>query len=495
MPSERPEKPGIPSATPPAHAGIVSKTSRSVRWAFVESLFSATAALGTVLVLARFVGPAEFGRAGIAVAVTAILQTLLLGGMPDALVRAPSAHRRLTDGAFWAMLAIGTATAGFIALIGLATALMLNDARLGALIAAQGLTSIFVAAAAAPTGLLLRKMRTRALANRTLLSKLAGLIASVGLAITGFGAWAVIVGNLAAQAVGAAQLMATMRRPRWRGRDPLLGATLRVGLLSGAQQSLGAISTRGFILAFGAVYGAYAVGLFNFALRLVEESGGLVITTLRRVTVTAFAAARRAGLDLKPLFARGTNVIAYVTAPLFLGGAAVAHDAVLVLFGAAWLGAVPALQLMLAMWVFRATRMLINAIMLVDGRQREMVNLSALGLVATAIAFIVSLPFGAEWTTRAYAATLVGFVFGGAAFARQTGIGTREQFGAGAVPILFALLTFAAVTALRLGPLADLAPAARLVIEVVAGIAVFLGLALALDRPGLHQVVRLARRG
>lgn len=491
MPPVRP-----PSAGPPAgaHAGIIARVSTSARWAFVESLIGAGASLLTVLVLARRLPPDEFGRAGIAVAVALIVQTALIGGMPDALVRAPSAHTKLSDALFWTLTAFGLAIAAVIAGVGGATAAVTSDARLGALIAVQGLGTIAFAAAAVPTGLLLRKLRTRALANRTAVSKLAGLCVTVSLALAGYGAWAIVIGGVSAQAIGTAQLLATMRRPRWRRHDPMLGETLRIGIMTGAQQSLGTLSTRGFILAFGAAFGAYQVGLFNFALRLVEESCGLVITTLRRVTVTSFAAAKRRGLDLRPLFLSGTNVIAYGTAPLFLGGAAVAPDAVALLFGSQWAAAVPALQLMLAMWVVRATRILVNALMVVAGRQAAMVGFGLVGLVATAAAFMLLAPHGPAAATFAYAATLIGVVFAGPAFARQTGIGISAQLGAGAVPIALAVAMAVAVTALRLGPLAGLPLPWRLVAQIAAGALLFTTAALVVDPAGLGRLRRLARR-
>lgn len=476
-----------------SHASFVTRITRSVRWAFVESLASAAASLASVLVLARLLGPAEFGLAGLAVAVWAIVHSAFLAGLPDALVRAPSAHTRLTDAVFWTAVAIGLGCAALTGLVGLIVGFV-GDARLGALIAVQGLANVAIGFATAPTGMLLRKLRTRALVNRTLVAKLAGLAVSVALAVNGAGAWAVVLGNLALQGAAALQLLATMRRPRLRWRDPLLVPTLKVGIVSGAQQTIGTLSTRGFILAFGAVYGAYAVGLFNFALRLVEESCGLVITTLRRVTVTGFAAAKRQGLDPRPLFVRGTNAIGWATAPLFLGGAAVAPDAVALLFGAQWLGAVPALQLMLAMWVVRATRMLVNAIMLVEGRQATLVAYALAGLVLTALAFAASLPFGVAWTVASYAVTLVGAVFGGAAFARATGLGAGVQLRAPLVPIVLALAMAGAVTSLRLGPLADWPLAWRLAGEILVGLLVFAGLALAFDRAGLVRMARLLVR-
>jgi O-antigen/teichoic acid export membrane protein len=482
-----------PHATAP-YRRIAKRISRTARWAMVESIVSAAASLLTVIALAHFLVPAEFGRAGLAVAVAAIVQALLLGGQPDALVRVPSAHTGLTDAAFWSMLGLGGVASLLCLIAALFVATVLGDRGLAELIAVQGLTGIALGAAAAPTGILLRKMRTRALVARTGIAKLVGLAVSVLLAWHGFGAWAMVLGNIAAQTAGAVQLLATMRTPRLRLRDPGLVPTLRLGLLSGMQSGLGTLTTRGFILAFGAVYGAHAVGLFNFALRLVEESCGLVVTTVRRVTVTSFAAAKRTGIDSRAMFMRGTSVIAYVAAPLFLGGAAVAPDMVQLLFGAKWIGAVPVLQLMLAMWVVRSTRMLINAVMLVEGRQAVMVRLGLLGLIATAVAFAMSLPFGVVATTAAYAATLVGSVFGARSFAAATGITVAAQLRAGARPIGFALAMAGVVTALRLGPLADTPLLARLLLTIVIGAAFFTCLAWRFDRAGFADLIRTLRR-
>lgn len=465
------------------------RAARSARWAFLESLVSAGASLATVVLLARFLSPAEFGLAGLAVAVAAIVQALLLQGMPDALVRGPSAHTRLTDAMFWATTAIGAGAAGLCGLAALAI-WAIGEPELAELTAVQGLTGVALGVAAAPTGLLLRKLRTRALVQRTIAAKLVTLGVSVGLAASGWGAWAVVLGNLAAQAAAAVQLVLTLpRRPRFRLAAPGLRETLRLGLLSGAQAGLGTIATRGFVLGFGAAYGPYSVGLFNFALRLAEEGCGLVIQTLRRVTVSTFAAARRAGREVAPLFRRGTGMIAAVSAPLFLGGAALAPDAVPLIFGEQWRPAVPALQVMLGIWTLRSVRMLVNAVMLVEGRQRAMVWLGVAGVAATAAAFMVSLPFGEGATIFAYAATLVGVVFGSGVFARATGIGPGAQVAAFARPLAIALVAAAAVTALRLGPLAEWEPAARLAALTAAGLTIWGGLAVALDRDNLRNVL------
>jgi O-antigen/teichoic acid export membrane protein len=320
------------------------------------------------------------------------------------------------------------------------------------------------------------------------------MVVSILLAWRGAGPWAIILGNLASQFAATAQLLAASRRPHLRLHDPHIASLLRLGFLSGAQTTLGTITTRGFIIAFGAAYGAHAVGLLNFALRLVEESCGVILNTLRRVTVTSFAAARRRGLDIRPLFMRGTAMIAYVAAPLFLGLAAVAQEAVPFLFGAKWAAAVPAFQLLLILWVVRACRMLVNAIMLVEGEQRQMVMLGLFGVAATALAFTLLLPFGPDWAIYAYSGTLLGVILGGGLFRRFTGITIAQQLLAPLRPILFALIMCAVVALARQALPADWPLMMRLALLIGAGGVAFTSLAFILDRRSLQDLAKIARR-
>jgi O-antigen/teichoic acid export membrane protein len=212
------------------------------------------------------------------------------------------------------------------------------------------------------------------------------------------------------------------------------------------------------------------------------------------VTVTSFAAARRRGLDIRPLFMRGTAMIAYVAAPLFLGLAAVAREAVPFLFGAKWVAAVPAFQLLLILWVVRACRMLVNAIMLVEGEQRQMVMLGLVGVAATALAFALLLSFGPDWAIYAYSGTLLGVVLGGGLFRRFTGITIAQQLLAPLRPILFALAMCAAIALARQALPPEWPLMMRLALLIGIGAATFASLALILDRSSLHDLAKIARR-
>jgi teichuronic acid exporter len=471
---------------------IVTKLSKSLPWAFVESIISAATSLLTVLLVAYFLKPDEFGLAGIAIAVCAIVQSLLLGGMSDAINRSPTVHTTLTDSFFWIVIAVGIVATAVCIAIGFVIGSLNQDTIIVKLISAQAVTCFLFAISAVPTGLLLRKMRTRKLAVRTLTSKIAGMVTTIGFAVAGYGAWSLIIGNIVNQLAGTVQLVASMNRlPRFTIALKQTHDLIKISMLAGAQQTLNTITTRGFIIAFGAVYGPYAVGIFNFALRLVEESGNVINNTLRQVAVATFASAQRTGVDVQPLFIKGTKLIVYISAPIFIGGAVVAQDAIPLIFGKKWAPAVPAIQILLVMWMVRSTRLLAPALMLAHGAGSPLVWSALAGMIMTALAFGASLFFNSFWSTASYAAMLIGAMPSGLYFLKRISrISIEDQLKACLMPTLFATLMAIALIMLRHLLPESLPIILQLVILISFGVILFVSLASIFDRSGVREIKR-----
>jgi O-antigen/teichoic acid export membrane protein len=475
---------------------IGTKVSRSLRWALAESLLSAGFSFATIIVVARYLNPAEFGLAGLALAISMIVQTLCLGGMPDALNRTASAHTRLTDAFFWRVLALGILSSVLSAIAGYAFAILYSLPALAPLTLAQSSTCFLFALSALPTGLLMRKMRTATLASRTASGKAVGLAVSCALAISDFGAWSLIVGQIANQLVCCVHMWLMMSRlPKLRLSDSDLPLLMHIGFMAGAQHSLIGLTTRGFILLYAAAFGPYAVGIFNFALRFVEESGMIIMNTLRRVGVAMFASAKRSQLDIRDIFLRGTKMVTYIAAPLFLGTAAIMPDILPLFFGIKWLPAVPISQLLLVMWTVRATRLLAPPLLLAEGKSKTLVMTALFGMALTLLIFLLVNPFGAQWTAYSYAATLLGTVPAGiVALKKLCRISVREQLSACFKPIAIALVMVLFVTWLRLGVLSSWTAEVRLFLCIGAGASVFLCLAMIFDRSVLRQIVTTIKR-
>jgi O-antigen/teichoic acid export membrane protein len=478
-----------------ARRRIGTKISRSLRWALAESLLSAGFSFVTIIIVARYLSPSEFGLAGLAFAISMIAQTLCLGGLPDALNRTHSTHTRLTDAFFWRVLALGLLSSILCAITGYILSILYSLPALAPITLAQSSTCFLFAVAALPTGLLMRKMRTATLAARTATGKATGLVVASVLAISGFGAWALILGQIANQLVCCTHMWLMMKRkPKLQFYDPDLSGLLKIGLMAGAQHTLIGLTTRGFILLYGAAFGPHAVGIFNFALRFVEESGMIVMNTLRRVGVAMFASAKRSQLDIRDIFLRGTTMITYIAAPLFLGTAAVMPDVLPLLFGHKWMPAVPISQLLLLMWTVRATRILAPPLLLAEGQSKTLVTTAFFGMLLTLVIFLVINPYGAQWAAYSYVATLLGTVPAGIiALERICHVSVRAQLSACIKPLAIAFFMVLLVSWMRHGPLADSTVIVRLAVSITTGALFFSALAMTLDRQVIKQILATVR--
>lgn len=108
------EEPGLASG-----AAVARRSFDAARWVAVASVGNVTLSFGVFLVLARLIGPAEFGMVAIAAVFIDILQIVARCGLPDAVVQRADLDEDFAATAFWVMLATGAlCAAGLAALSG-----------------------------------------------------------------------------------------------------------------------------------------------------------------------------------------------------------------------------------------------------------------------------------------------------------------------------------------------------------------------------------------
>jgi len=83
---------------------------KSIPWTIADGLFSFVYAIGMVVMLGYFLSAKEFGLAGIAIAVTQLVEATYASGIQEGVVRATSGHTRLSDTGH--TLAVGFAILG-----------------------------------------------------------------------------------------------------------------------------------------------------------------------------------------------------------------------------------------------------------------------------------------------------------------------------------------------------------------------------------------------
>jgi teichuronic acid exporter len=467
-----------------------ARVSRALPWTILETAFSSVLLIVQVVILARLLGPGDFGRAALTQSIVSLVQIISTWGLTEALVRHRSSHTEVLDTAFWASLVLGIC--GFAVCLALSplVALSFRGGIDPGFLAVQGLSCITAAAMAVPNAMLVRKMRTRTLATGTLFWRLVTFVTSVVLAWRGFGPWSVIFGTVAGSFAGAAYFWHVHPRwPRLRVSYGDLRRMMRFGLVYWIEMLVRSSVTQSLLILIGFFHGPVGLGLFTFALRIVEQVGFLVFTVASRFGMPVLSEVHRKGGDLVSTFVSGSRILTAAAFPLFVGLASVTPDMVQSIFGARWLPAIPIIQVLCIVWGIAVARTLVPVYLRVIGKQSVNLIMSMLYL-AIAIISVVStahltvVAAAVAYTGRALIGTPVGMLL----LSRAAGVPVRKQIMPLVGPLIAVTLMAAAVAICR-DLMAEAATFARLGVSVLAGVIVY-GLAiLVFDRP----TVKLAR--
>jgi teichuronic acid exporter len=467
-----------------------TRVSRALPWTILETAFSSVLLIAQVVILARLLGPGDFGRAALTQSIVSLIQIISTWGLSEALVRHRSSHTEVLDTAFWASLVLGVC--GFGVCLGLSplVAWSFPDGIDPNFLAVQGLSCIAAAFMTVPNAILVRKMRTRTIATGTLLWRLVTFVTSIVLAWRGFGPWSVIFGTVAGSFAGAVFFWyAHPRWPRPRMSYGDLRHMMRFGLVYWIEMLVRSSVTQSLLILIGFFHGAVGLGLFTFALRIVEQVGFLVFTVASRFGMPVLSEVHRKGGDLVSTFVSGSRILTAAAFPLFVGLASAAPDVIHSIFGARWLAAIPIIQVLCIIWGLAVARTFVPVYLRVIGKQSVNVIMSVLYL-AIAIISVVStahltvVAVAVAYSSRALIGTPVGMLL----LSRAAGVPVRMQIMPFVGPLIAVTLMAAAVAICR-EVMAEAATFARLAASVLAGAIVYVLGILVFDRP----TVKIAR--
>lgn len=386
-----PALPGAPDAKPAKAKSPTQRLIRSAPWAIADGLITILYSLGVVIVVGRTVTPAEFGLASVALALVMVVEVVSSAGLEEAVIQFPTGHTRVTDTAFTVGMAL--AIAGALVSIGLAFPISwaYGEPRLVELVAVASGIIIGNAAFRVPSAVLARKMRAQALTKRTAVGRITGLLVLIVTAFADWGAWSIVLAMLVTSWASLVAVLWQMARlPRIGFDRGYAVRLLRYGGLVSLDKLFWNITSRVFALLYGYYHGVAAVGIFQFALRLVDEVANLLLIVVTRFGLSFFSERERSGSDTSSAFLKGTRLLNTVAAPVFAGIALTANDFVPLLFGDRWIPAVPIIWVVAFGWFLGFPRTLIPAVLRSKQVQAPLLRYSAVTSAFVLLACVVT---------------------------------------------------------------------------------------------------------
>ncbi|QEG36031.1 lipopolysaccharide biosynthesis protein [Bythopirellula goksoeyrii] len=191
--------------------------------------------------------------------------------------------------------------------------------------------------ASVPRALIQREMLFQKKSVVEFLCAVISSIATLGLAIAGWGVWALVYGSLGfaiANMIGLWIVLGKIYSPSFELRKLL--AEMKFGGLVSMDRILWYLSTQADVFFIGRFLGNEQLGIYSVAMQLAT-------LPMQKVTVifneVGFAAFSRIQLDLKEAtrkFVFAVRMISFIAFPIFFGIASVSSDIVSVLLGPDW---------------------------------------------------------------------------------------------------------------------------------------------------------------
>jgi O-antigen/teichoic acid export membrane protein len=297
----------------------------------------------------------QMGLSALALSACTILESLSGIGIGSALVQAKEVSAREESSLFWLTSAVGVGL-GLI-LLGLAPLLAYtyDQADLLPLVAGSSLKLVLVGISVVPLQLLSKRLGFREIGTVQTLSSLGEGVVKIALALSGAGAWALVIGNVARGFVLLAALWTFSGfRPQFHFALDETKRFVRFGLQVAGSGLLYYVYKNADYFLVGKLLDIEALGLYRVAFDVAMQPTDTIITVVGRVGFPVYSRLSHDLRALRATIASNTRSLFLMVAPLAALIFFCAEQLFEVVGEGRWLGAVPAVQILVWAGLLRA---------------------------------------------------------------------------------------------------------------------------------------------
>lgn len=470
---------------------------RGVVWTVLSYGGAKAISVLAMLVLARLLMPADFGVVALASIIIELVKLFRDLGLGPTIILRQDLGRAELRTLFSLMMGFFVVTAGLVAAVGPVAAVAFAEPRLGPVVSALSLSVLLSAVGWFYDCLQQRELEFRNRFWAQLALSIGTWGSSVALALSGWGVWSMVFG----QVVGAVAFSATqLALSPYRVRPGFDRAVARDALTTGRgfllQGAITFVQENGVFFAVGRLLGPVQVGFFSMSYRLGELPLMAVADPAAKAMSPGFARMRHRGEDVTSAYLAFIRVVALVATPLALVLSACASSFTRGVLGDQWVAMTGTLVVM-GLWgavrpLQSALGYFLNAVGQVDLQARIVAILLIPQVPALIVGGLTGGLVAVAWVMVADAAVsaLVFAYYVG----RRVGIPLRTQLRA-LRPVLVAsgpcwLAAFAVSRAVdpALGALG------AVVVGVLAGLGSYVGGLVLVERDVLRSTLAQARR-
>jgi len=433
--------------------------------------------LVSLMVLARLLGPKDFGLVGMVTAFTSVLNLFRDFGLSAAAVQRATVTEEQTSTLFWINVVVGA----FLALLTFAMAPVIasfyREPKLLAVTAVMALGFLFNAAGVQHSTVLQRHMRFTALAVINTASLILATAIAIGGAKAGYGYWALVAMTLTTPLASTVGLWIAAA---WVPGLPHRGVGLRSMMHFGGTLTLNGlvvyVATNIDKVLLGRFCGVDAVGLYGRAYQLINIPTDNLNSAAGEVAFSALSRLQGEPARLRSYFLKGYSLILALTVPSTIACAVFADDIIAVVLGPKWKAAGAIFRLLAPTILVFAVANPLSWLLTSIGRVGRLLKMGLVVAPIMILGYALGLPYGPKGVAFAYSAVMLAWLIPLVIWALHgTMIAPRDILLALSRPLLSSLLAVGLAYGVRLACGQSLSPVPRLALEGSVLAAIYLG--------------------
>ena len=329
-------------------------------WKFFERISVQGTNFLVTLLLARLLTPSDYGTVSVVTIFIALATTFVQGGFNTALIQ-----KKDVDGNDYLTILMFSeiVAAALYAVIFFAAPFISNiyhTSELSSLLRVMAIVLFPGAFNAVQVAYVTRDLRFKVLTISSFVSALLAAAVGIGLAVAGFGAWALVIQQLVNQ---TATCFVTYCIVRWIPKGRFSVQSLRRLLPFGAK-----VFASNFIIALfldirslliGQIYSSEALGFFNRGKQFPQAVMESVNGTIQTVLLPVYSKKQDSVSSVAKMVSKTVRISSLLLFPMMVGLAAVAEPLVSLLLTDKWLECVPYLQIFAIGYLFQAIQLAI----------------------------------------------------------------------------------------------------------------------------------------
>lgn len=368
--------------------------------------------LVTLMILARLLGPKDFGLVGMVTAFTGVLEIFRDFGLSAATVQRVSVTEAQISILFWINVAFGAILALIMAAMAPVIGAFYHEPRLPLVTVVLAFGLLLNAAGVQHSALLQREMRFTTLAAIEVISLVvSGLIGILG-AKVGYGYWALVAMTVA---LPLTTTIGVWCATRWIPGPPRRKTGIRSMVRFGGTVTVTGLA---FYLAnnldkvlLGRFWGVDALGLYGRAYQLINIPTTNLNSAAGEVAFSALSRLQDDPVRRRSYFLKGFSLVLGMTMPITIACALFANDVIVALLGPKWREAAPIFRLMVPTIFVLSIANPLAWLLLASGRIKRQFQMCMVLAPAMTLGCIIGLPFGPKGVAAGYSIVMTLWLF------------------------------------------------------------------------------------